>query len=90
MNTTTTTMFDGVKTVVTSGLKAGETVITEGADRVDDGGRVNLPGQRGQFRGDGKRGEGGDRSAAEGRRGEGRGGAEHRGEHRRNRDQPAP
>lgn len=52
---------DGTKTVVTDGVKTGDTVITEGADRIDDGAKVNLPGQRGQ------RGEGG----AQGREGRG-------------------
>jgi len=36
---------DGTRAVVTQGVKAGDTVITEGADRIDDGARVNLPGQ---------------------------------------------
>ncbi|MGI8839924.1 MAG: efflux transporter periplasmic adaptor subunit, partial [Caulobacteraceae bacterium] len=31
---------------ITSGLKAGETVITEGGDRLREGAKVNLPGQR--------------------------------------------
>ena len=34
----------GEKTVIASGLKAGEQVITEGADRLKDGGRVTLAG----------------------------------------------
>ena len=34
----------GEKVVIASGLKAGEQVITEGADRLKDGSRVSLPG----------------------------------------------
>ncbi|MEN3976282.1 efflux RND transporter periplasmic adaptor subunit [Emcibacter sp. SYSU 3D8] len=45
---------DGTRSVVTSGVKAGDTVITEGADRIDDGASVNLPGER---RADGNTGE---------------------------------
>ncbi|MES2070854.1 MAG: efflux RND transporter periplasmic adaptor subunit [Pseudomonadota bacterium] len=48
------------KVEVTSGLKQGEKVITEGADRLKDGSRVTLPGERaggnGAAGGKGKRG----------------------------------
>jgi membrane fusion protein, multidrug efflux system len=45
------------KIVITSGLKAGERVITEGADRLKDGASVTLPGDqpRGPGAGGGKR-----------------------------------
>jgi membrane fusion protein, multidrug efflux system len=36
---------DNSRTVILSGINAGDTVITEGADRLEDGARVNLPGQ---------------------------------------------
>ncbi|HTV23407.1 MAG TPA: MdtA/MuxA family multidrug efflux RND transporter periplasmic adaptor subunit [Polyangiaceae bacterium] len=36
---------DNGRTVILSGIDAGDTVITEGADRLEDGARVNLPGQ---------------------------------------------
>jgi multidrug efflux system membrane fusion protein len=41
---------------VTQGLKAGDKVITEGGDRLRDGGKVQLPGARpaGQGKGKGK------------------------------------
>ncbi|MGE0665898.1 MAG: efflux RND transporter periplasmic adaptor subunit [Sphingomonadales bacterium] len=76
---------DGTRTVVTSGVKAGDTVITEGADRIDDGASVNLPGQRGGG------GEGARNREGRGERGE-RGERRQRpdGERRRNRDQQAP
>ena len=45
------------KVVITSGLKAGERVITEGADRLKDGASVTLPGD--QPRGPGAGGAGG-------------------------------
>ena len=81
---------DGTKTVVTSGVKAGDTVITEGADRIDDGAKVNLPGQRGQCGkgGDGKWGGRDGKSGEKGERGERRQRGD--GEHRRNRDRQAP
>jgi multidrug efflux system membrane fusion protein len=51
------------KIELTSGVKAGEQVITEGADRLKDGAKVVLPGDkpamgggRGEGRGEGKRG----------------------------------
>jgi multidrug efflux system membrane fusion protein len=46
----------GVQVQVTQGLKAGDKVITEGGDRLRDGGKVQLPGAKpaGQGKGDGK------------------------------------
>jgi multidrug efflux system membrane fusion protein len=73
---------DGARTVVLTGVKAGDTIITEGADRIDDGAKVTLPGQRGQGGKDGERMGRGERKGG----GEGRGD----GQHRRNRDQPRP
>lgn len=48
------------KVQIVSGLKAGEQVITEGADRLKDGAKVTLPGDKpnGARRGDGKGGAG--------------------------------
>jgi multidrug efflux system membrane fusion protein len=49
---------------VTSGLKLGDKVITEGGDRLTEGGKVQLPGQAprtGKHQGKGKRPEGGQR-----------------------------
>lgn len=37
---------DAERVEITSGLKGGETVITEGADRLKDGAKVTLPGDR--------------------------------------------
>jgi len=37
-------VVDGEKVAVTAGLKAGEVVVTEGADRLRDGAQVQLPG----------------------------------------------
>lgn len=49
----------GGKTVILSGVKLGDTVITEGADRVDDGSQVMLPGDKPRFgRGAGRGGNG--------------------------------
>ena len=42
--------------VILSGLAAGERVVTEGGDRLTEGGRIMLPGQRGQRRGAGGQG----------------------------------
>jgi multidrug efflux system membrane fusion protein len=39
---------DSGRTVILSGVKTGDTVITEGADRLEDGATVTLPGQRPQ------------------------------------------
>jgi multidrug efflux system membrane fusion protein len=46
----------GVQVQITEGLKAGDKVITEGGDRLRDGGKVQLPGARpqGQSKGEGK------------------------------------
>jgi multidrug efflux system membrane fusion protein len=48
---------------ITSGLEGGETVITEGADRLKDGAKVTLPGDRPAGAG-GRRGQGGQGAAA--------------------------
>jgi multidrug efflux system membrane fusion protein len=52
---------DAQRVEVTSGLEGGETVITEGADRLKDGAKVTLPGDRpaGAGAGGGRRGQGG-------------------------------
>lgn len=92
---------DGTKTVVTSGVKAGDTVITEGADRIDDGASVNLPGQMGKGNWSGRgdrgakggwnRGKDGEQPQGQGehrrwnRDGNGNGGGD--GQHHRRRDQ---
>lgn len=49
------------KVEIKTGLKAGEQVITEGADRLKDGARVSLPGDKPQMNGagGGRRGRGG-------------------------------
>ena len=46
----------GVQVQITQGLKVGDKVITEGGDRLRDGGKVQLPGAKpaGQGKGDGK------------------------------------
>jgi len=41
----------GTSVAILSGLSIGQTVITEGADNLDDGSKVMLPGQRPQFEG---------------------------------------
>ena len=46
LQTVQTGASDGHKIVIASGLEAGQTVITEGADSLDDGSRVTLPGAR--------------------------------------------
>jgi multidrug efflux system membrane fusion protein len=51
---------------VTEGLQGGETVITEGADRLKDGAKVTLPGDRPA----GARGQGGQAGAQAGQQGE--------------------
>ncbi|MFC5548571.1 efflux RND transporter periplasmic adaptor subunit [Massilia aerilata] len=48
---------------ITEGLQGGETVITEGADRLKDGAKVSLPGDRPAGAG-GRRGQGGQGAAA--------------------------
>jgi multidrug efflux system membrane fusion protein len=50
----------GVQVQITEGLKAGDKVITEGGDRLRDGGKVQLPGARPQGQGKGP-GQGGER-----------------------------
>ncbi len=54
------------RVVVTSGLKAGERVITEGADRLKDGARVTLPGEGPRGPRDGASAQGGKRMRPEG------------------------
>jgi multidrug efflux system membrane fusion protein len=51
----------GVQVQITEGLKAGDKVITEGGDRLRDGGKVQLPGARPQGQGKGHQGKGGER-----------------------------
>jgi multidrug efflux system membrane fusion protein len=51
---------------IKSGLKAGEKVITEGADRLKDGAKVNLPGDKPRAAGAGRRG-GADKAGADGK-----------------------
>jgi len=47
------------KVQIKTGLKVGEQVITEGADRLRDGAKVTLPGDRPQgARGGGQQGQG--------------------------------
>ncbi|MBO9546467.1 MdtA/MuxA family multidrug efflux RND transporter periplasmic adaptor subunit [Caulobacter sp.] len=64
----------GVQVQITQGLKAGDKVITEGGDRLRDGGKVQLPGARpqGQGKGEGQRGERRKREGGQGQGGEGR------------------
>lgn len=66
----------GVQVQITDGLKAGDKVITEGGDRLRDGGKVQLPGARpqGQGKGEGK----GQRRHRDGAQGAGQGGGESR------------
>jgi multidrug efflux system membrane fusion protein len=56
----------GDKVQVATGLKAGEQVITEGADRLKDGAKVTLPGDRPQGAGGGAGRQGGRRAQADG------------------------
>ena len=51
----------GVQVQITEGLKAGDKVITEGGDRLRDGGKVQLPGAKPQGQGQGAQGQGGER-----------------------------
>jgi multidrug efflux system membrane fusion protein len=46
----------GDKIAILSGVKVGQTVITEGADNLEDGSKVQLPGDKSQFQGRQKRG----------------------------------
>ena len=64
----------GVQVQITEGLKAGDKVITEGGDRLRDGGKVQLPGARPQGQGKGG-GKGGHRKhdGAQGGQGQGQG-----------------
>jgi multidrug efflux system membrane fusion protein len=58
---------DAERVEIASGLQGGETVITEGADRLKDGAKVSLPGDRpAGAGGGGRRGQGGAQSAAPG------------------------
>jgi len=70
----------GVQVQITEGLKAGDKVITEGGDRLRDGGKVQLPGARpqGQGKGEGQgKGQRRHRDGAPGA-GQGQGGGEGR------------
>ena len=51
---------DGVSTAILSGLTAGQTVVSEGADGLDDGSKVKVPGARGGKGGGGADNAGGD------------------------------
>jgi multidrug efflux system membrane fusion protein len=58
---------DAERVEIASGLQGGETVITEGADRLKDGARVSLPGDRPAGAGaGGRRGQGGTQAGAPG------------------------
>jgi len=46
MRTVTTGVTDGDKVAITSGVKPGETVVVDGADRLKDGATVLLPGDK--------------------------------------------
>jgi multidrug efflux system membrane fusion protein len=75
LRTVTRGQATGDKVQVATGLKAGEQVITEGADRLKDGAKVTLPGDKPAAGGtggrQGGRGErGGQGAAAEGAQGE--------------------
>jgi multidrug efflux system membrane fusion protein len=59
---------DAERVEITSGLKGGETVITEGADRLKDGAKVTLPGDR-PARGAGGQGGQGGQGNGKGRQG---------------------
>lgn len=69
----------GVQVQITDGLKVGDKVITEGGDRLRDGGKVQLPGARPQGQGKGQ-GKGGHRKrdGAQAGQGQGQGGGEGR------------
>jgi multidrug efflux system membrane fusion protein len=64
------------KTQILSGVEPGEQVITEGADRLTDGAKVKLPGERGSGNKGGGGSESGSKPAAGG--GEERPGGEKR------------
>jgi multidrug efflux system membrane fusion protein len=63
---------------IKSGLKAGEQVITEGADRLKDGAKVNLPGDKPRAPGAGRRGgaDRADKAGADGKADAGKAGAD--------------
>lgn len=62
---------------IVSGLKVGEKVITEGGDRLREGGKVQLPGQAAGRMGQGK-GKGQRAGKGQGAQGQGQGGGERR------------
>jgi multidrug efflux system membrane fusion protein len=72
---------------ITEGLEGGETVITEGADRLKDGARVTLPGDRpagaGGRRGQGAQGAQGNARGAQGEPAQGQPGQQGERRHRR-------
>ena len=71
----------GVQVQIVDGLKAGDKVITEGGDRLRDGGKVQLPGARPQGqggKGDGKGGQRRHRDGAQGQGAQAQGGGEGR------------
>ena len=72
----------GVQVQITEGLKAGDKVITEGGDRLRDGGKVQLPGARPQGQGKGQ-GKGGHRRNRDGAQGQGAGGGQGGGQRQR-------
>lgn len=61
----------GVQVQIVEGLKAGDKVITEGGDRLRDGGKVQLPGARPQGQGGKGEGKGGQRRHRDGAQGQG-------------------
>lgn len=94
---------NGTQVAILSGLNIGQTVITEGADNLEDGSKVILPGERPQFPrrksgglfswlfggGSGDRGAAGQGGFGHGRGGEGAGGnASGAGDHRDNASGP--
>jgi len=68
----------GVQVQITEGLKAGDKVITEGGDRLRDGGKVQLPGARPQGQGKGEGKGKGQRHKRDGAQAQGQGGGEGR------------
>jgi len=68
----------GVQVQITEGLKAGDKVITEGGDRLRDGGKVQLPGARPQGQGKGEGQGKGQRRHRDGAQGQGQSGGEGR------------
>lgn len=51
LQTVKTGPADGTNVAILSGVAVGQSVITEGADNLDDGSKVTLPGQRPAFQG---------------------------------------